>query len=638
MRCMILALALLAGATAARAADPGPPPVEAYGRAAAVSDLSLSPSGKRAAFLVSNAAGRRIAVQEVGGKLLLTIDPGAGNKLWNIIWAGDDHLIVITSSTINLGPTFGFRNELSTAQVVNLKTLKTFVVFAHEHALMNTIGGGGPVAQRDGRWYGYFIREGVSGPSLYEVDLDSQADRLVGPGSDHPHSWALSLDGQVIAHSEYDEKTGDWRLLLGPGSGGREIMARKTPLDEIDLVGPGRGPGTVLVEDDTGQDIVYEEVSLADGKVQTLFADDAVKSLITDQNTGYLLGAAVKDPAGAVLFDPVLQAKVRGALKAFAGKHAELVSYDPAFDAMVISTDGDDSGTYWFVDIPKGSAVPLGPSRPDIPASAVGPTRMFAYKASDGLDIEGVLTLPPGRDPKGLALIVMPHGGPLGERDDIGFDWWAQTYASRGYAVFQPNYRGSGGYGLAFEHKGYGEWGRRMLSDVSDGVQALAAAGVVDPRRACIVGGSYGGYAALAGVTLQHGLYRCAVAVAPVADMPSFRSWALGEGAGGEGDEGRRYWRVAIEGLAKDEPGLSTISPARHAGAADAPILLIHGRDDTVVPIDQSRKMEAALKSAGKPVQLIELPGQDHWLTDETTRIQMLKASVDFVLKNNPPD
>jgi dipeptidyl aminopeptidase/acylaminoacyl peptidase len=279
--------------------------------------------------------------------------------------------------------------------------------------------------------------------------------------------------------------------------------------------------------------------------------------------------------------------------------------------------------------------VPLTPARPDIAAGQVGPTRMFAYKGADGTPLEGVLTLPPARTAKALPLVVMPHGGPLYANDEVGFDWWAQAFAAQGYAVLQPNYRGSGGHGLAFVHAGYGEWGRKMLTDMSDGVAALAAQGMIDPRRVCIVGASYGGYAALAGVTLQHGIYRCAVSYAGVADLPALEWWDLDRN--GDDNEMIRYWRTAVKGDDRAAPALGAISPARHADAADAPILLIHGKHDTVVPIEQSRKMKGALEGAHKPVELIELPGQDHWLSDEAARIQMLKASVEFVEKNNPP-
>jgi dipeptidyl aminopeptidase/acylaminoacyl peptidase len=224
----------------------------------------------------------------------------------------------------------------------------------------------------------------------------------------------------------------------------------------------------------------------------------------------------------------------------------------------------------------------------------------------------------------------MPHGGPEA-RDYPAFDWWAQAFASQGYAVFQPNFRGSDGYGVKFRDAGFGEWGRKMQTDVSDGVAELAHEGLVDPKRACIVGASYGGYAALAGVLLQHGFYRCAVAVAGVSDLSAMINYVHDQ----EGDEpgsGVRYWR-AFMGAHADE-----VSPIRKASSADAPILLVHGKDDTVVPFSQSQAMAAALKAAGKPVDLVVMPGEDHWLSREETRTTMLKASVAFVEKYDPPD
>jgi dipeptidyl aminopeptidase/acylaminoacyl peptidase len=146
----------------------------------------------------------------------------------------------------------------------------------------------------------------------------------------------------------------------------------------------------------------------------------------------------------------------------------------------------------------------VGVERLAIEPEQVGPISTVAYTAADGLELDGILTLPPGREAKDLPLVMLPHGGPHAY-DEVAFDWWAQAFASRGYAVFQPNFRGSTNRDDAFVRAGYGEWGRKMQSDISDGLQALADKGIVDPKRACIVGASYGGYAALAGVTLQQG-------------------------------------------------------------------------------------------------------------------------------------
>jgi dipeptidyl aminopeptidase/acylaminoacyl peptidase len=203
--------------------------------------------------------------------------------------------------------------------------------------------------------------------------------------------------------------------------------------------------------------------------------------------------------------------------------------------------------------------------------------------------------------------------------------------------VFQPNFRGSSDYGVAFRNAGFGQWGRKMQTDISDGVAELARRGIVDAKRACIVGGGYGGYAALAGVTVQHGLYRCAVSVAGVADLAAMLDHEITRA--GTVNATMRYWKEFM-GLSSTwtESDLDPISPARLADRADAPILLIHGKDDTVVPIDQSQIMERALRRAGKPVEFVTMDNEDHWLSREETRIAMLKSAVAFVEKYDPPN
>jgi dipeptidyl aminopeptidase/acylaminoacyl peptidase len=206
--------------------------------------------------------------------------------------------------------------------------------------------------------------------------------------------------------------------------------------------------------------------------------------------------------------------------------------------------------------------------------------------------------------------------------------------ASRGYAVLQVNYRGSDGLGWKFQSAGFGEWGHKMQTDLSDGVRYLAAQGLIDPKRVCIVGASYGGYAALAGVTLDLGVYRCAVAVAGPSDLRMM----IGDKWTPHTPLYQRYWERYMGAKDANDPHLAAISPALHADRVTAPVLLIHGKDDTVVSYDQSRYMEAALRAHGKPVELVTLSHEDHWLSHGDTRLQMLQATMDFVEKNNPPD
>ena len=184
---------------------------------------------------------------------------------------------------------------------------------------------------------------------------------------------------------------------------------------------------------------------------------------------------------------------------------------------------------------------------------------------------------------------------------------------------------------------GYGEWGRKMQTDLSDGVRGLAEQGLIDPERVCIVGASYGGYAALAGVTLEQGVYRCAVSVAGVSDLRRMVLWAA------ERDVIRnnstvRYWNRFMGAERLGDRSLNERSPALLAADADAPILLLHGLDDTVVPFEQSQAMADALRRAGRPYELIELEGEDHWLSMSQTRRRMLTETVRFLETHNPAD
>jgi dipeptidyl aminopeptidase/acylaminoacyl peptidase len=250
------------------------------------------------------------------------------------------------------------------------------------------------------------------------------------------------------------------------------------------------------------------------------------------------------------------------------------------------------------------------------------------------MQIPAYLTLPRDRAAKNLALVVLPHGGPE-LSDTAEFDWWSQALADQGYAVLRPNYRGSS-LSVHFVEAGYGQFGRKMQTDLSDGVRYLVKEGVVDPAKVCIDGGSYGGYAALAGVTLDPGVYRCAISVAGISDLAQMLKW---EGRGGmDARVETRYWSRFWGVSGASDSALDAISPIKHISAANVPVLLIHGRDDTVVPFEQSQLMYDALKKNHGDVELVTLKQEDHWLSRGETRLQMLQATVDFLRAHNPPE
>lgn len=648
---LLAALALIVGLSApavpAGATPPEPPPIEAYGRLPAMAHVTLSPSGDRLAFVAADTDGRKLFVRTVAGQPLAVM-PLENSKVRNVYWGGERFVVFTVSVTRKLFLSAPPIEALS-AFVIDLDTHKTTPIperaIRSWDLIFNTYG----VTQVNGRWLAFFssieqqrtlARELLPVDyfqDLFSVDLETGDITLVNRGDESTSGWLLDGD-RVVARETYIDKTGAWKVTAG--TGGQVLASGTEAFGEAGFIGLGRTRDSFLLTTwaENGLDS-YRELSLATGQPTGDGPPDAdLAALQFDRTSGVLIGyTVVGDLRRTVYFDPAHQAAVDKISRAFPGKRPWVVSASADRSRVVVFTDGaDDSGSYWLVDLKALKADPLGDAYPRVTPSRTGLSKRFPYKAADGLALDGILTLPPGREARGLPVIVLPHGGPEGH-SGLGFDWEAQAYAARGYAVFQPNFRGSTGYGKAFRDAGFGEWGRKMQTDISDGLAALAATGIIDPRRACIVGWSYGGYAALAGVTVQNGLYRCAVSGAGVSDLNMMLSSEMADAHGPSA--GVRYWRTF---MGADRPGagavLASLSPAKLAARADAPILLIHGKDDTVVLLEQSRAMERALKAAGKPVEFVLLDGEDHWLSGEPTRIASLRAAVDFVMKHNPPD
>jgi dipeptidyl aminopeptidase/acylaminoacyl peptidase len=611
--------------------------------------MRLSPSGQRVALIGVLGDKRQLMIVALDGNRTLKAIAVGDNKVRDLRWAGEDHLLVMITATADLSLNFAGRYELMGVIHVGVNDAKPWTVFEKSDSVEHAVFGYYGAAQIGEHWFGYFggvTRERTRGFSdsgyqrehtfsdLYRVNLDSGKPELVANGGEHGHDWIVATDGALLAYSTYAAASGDWTLYAA--NGGKVLLTKHTLTADISLLGPGRTPNTVLYLDQTGNIDRIVEINTVDGKSEDLFADHSVLDYDFDPTTGLLLGAETIEEPGELFFDQALQHHFEATRHAFSKQGVQLASFTSNLTRMVVETKGaGDSGTYWLVDSATHHADPIGYSYPTIKPDDVGPMRAVSYRAADGIPIEGILTLPPGREPKGLPLIVLPHGGPIGVFDRIGFDWWAQALTSRGYAVFQPNFRGSGGYSVEFRNAGYGEWGGKMLTDISDSIRELANQQITDPKRVCIVGGSYGGYAALAGVTMQQNIYRCAVSVSGPSDLVSFENWL--QDREGLDSVAYRYWIKVTGADVGGDHALTLISPAHFASQASGPILLIHGKDDTRVPFVQSQRMASALKSAGKTFEFVELEKEDHFLSREVTRTAMLKATVEFLQKYNPP-
>jgi dipeptidyl aminopeptidase/acylaminoacyl peptidase len=487
---------------------------------------------------------------------------------------------------------------------------------------------------------------GWTGGGLLKVDLATgKGEMIEGPDVD-VDDWWLDLDGNAIVKEDSSRGTVRFYRKLADGSW---QQFHSIPYDDLDqlpeytAVGPSDQPQK------------YYVIARPEGRDRTgLYLYDLVAGTFSEplvENARYDLDTAVIDRGGTRVVgtcrtehttvceftDASVNGHLRAVRKYFAnGANVDVVDASQDQRTIVLSVDGvSHPPAYYLYEVGRSKLTLLGHVQPALEGRALPTGEVVQWKAGDGLELSGYLTRPHGAaDARALPLVVLVHGGPE-SRDQLEFDVEAQYLASLGYAVFQPNFRGSGGFGQAFAELGYGQFGRRMQDDVTEGVRTMVERGVADPQRICIVGASYGGYAALAGATLTPDLYRCAVSTAGVSDLEEFVRFRRVRW--GADSEGYRYWLKAIGDPDTDAARLAATSPARLASSVRVPILLIHGGSDFVVPIEQSRKMKAALEKARKPVELIEVHDEGHSGWSEEDYRRRFDALARFLRKHLGP-
>ena len=330
-----------------------------------------------------------------------------------------------------------------------------------------------------------------------------------------------------------------------------------------------------------------------------------------------------------VFFDEAsADARLRRSLgQAFPGQRVTISSatHDGRIQLLEVASDVDPGGFYLFDTERKQAAFVLARNE-RIDPRAMSPMRAVSFKARDGLELHGYLTVPAGSSGKALPMVVMPHGGPFGIFDDWAYDADTQLLAKAGYVVLRVNFRGSGNYGRAFRQAGAREWGGKMQDDVTDATRWAIEQGVADAQRVCIYGASYGGYAALMGVAKEPGLYRCAAGYVGVYDLPRM------QGETGSGGRSSRTW--SREWVGGDRARLEATSPNRLAARIKVPVFLAAGGEDTIAPIEHSKLMERALNEANVPVETLYYPDEGHGFHTEEHRREFYSRLLGFLAKH----
>ena len=635
-----------------------PPPVEAFGRVPAIGAVALSPGGRWVAWIDNSGAAPMIEIFDLDQRTTLKrVNAPSDLKLRGLDWSDDEILLIHGSLSKAIDPNAPRAPTVEWFRTVamEVKTGKARILL-HRGDSLNYVTGAYILATHTAKpktvvmssWgYSHVNYKQETGTrlaggrkddgwthNLYEVDTVSGEGKLVEMGTPFTNEWLLDANGAVAARAEWEAQRRKYTLLHRHDGRWTEIFSTEAD-GPPSLLGMSRDGSAVLMGAALNRPYTAIWRVPVDGSApQIALGDDAndIRAAMFDPYSREVLGAWIGAISPQVRWiDEQVDKRAKALQKSFAGKQVLYVGRS-ADQTRALAAVGSHAApfVYYLVDFKRGAADIIGEEFPALVDVPLGEVRDLTYKARDGYDIPAFLTLPPATKAEKLALVVLPHGGPEAQ-DAASFDIFAQFLASRGYAVLQPQFRGSTGFGIAHRKAGYRQWGKLMQDDVTDGVRAMIEQGIADPKRVCIAGLSYGGYAALAGAAFTPELYVCAISVNGVSDLPNMIGFE--RRVGGDESDAVAYWKEHIGPV--NSPDVIGKSPARAARNVRVPVLLIHGVDDSVVPIAQSRGMMSAL-GGNPPHELVELPGEDHWLSRSATRIRVLTEMERFFAKHLP--
>jgi dipeptidyl aminopeptidase/acylaminoacyl peptidase len=636
---IVLAACFAGAAVAEEAGRPGANPAkrisaEDFGALPFMTSPIISPDGHLVAARAYVKGGLRLIVVDLDqsrpafGAIPV---PEKRDLLW-YQWAGNDRLLMSVGKTDFLDG-----EEVYVTRLLMLDLKKSQAQFVGK-SREGVAGDDVIYVAPDGSYLLLNIQETVFDyPSVWRVDLATLKMKKVVSPKDNVWSWFADSDGVVRA---------------GIGSFGKRwwLLYRKEADDDFEKVVRHKNDDTedgtvekfVLNGSDTGL-VIANTKNKRFGLYKYNFVSDTVGEAIYENPTvdiddvvlsdgGSLLGVKYTDDRARIeWFDPQLkqwQAKIDRALPDHTNR---MTSFNSDRSRIIVwSGAASDPGRYFFFEPGKSELRVLSEPYDHIDGASLAPMRSTTYRARDGVQIPAYLTLPLGREAKNLPLIVMPHGGPF-VRDEWGYDAWVQFLANRGYAVLQPNYRGSTGYGKEFVDKGVGQWGRGMQDDIDDGARWLIGQGTADPKRVCIMGASFGGYAAMWAAVRNPDIYRCAISFAGISDVAAMLRY---DRRSMSATRYYRDWREKVQGDKNFD--LAGISPLRAADKVAIPILIAHGGRDDNVPPSQSIKFHELLTKANKPHEFVIYEDEGHGFENPANNIDFLKRVEKFLETYNP--
>jgi dipeptidyl aminopeptidase/acylaminoacyl peptidase len=624
------------------------PPVEVYGHLPVVGQAQISPDGTHLATIEGRGRFGVITITDLStpGAAQVTYIPDDELMPRSIAWANNQRLLIEVQYALRSAAGVGFFPYVMTRVISIDRRGGDEKTLLSDKAELRSDNLSGSILEIDRGDPSYVLMVAQTRHAMnyttdvFRVDPATGASKKIEEGRDGTFFWFTDGHGNVIMREDIEGDVTSYSARV-PGSSEWVEVYRYTEdarvSSGIQVLGHSSNPEEVYVAGRYGADheSIYKFNLRTRALTGVVAADPHVDLLgeIENPATGDLWGAAFDwdrlrrqfiDNAAGTLY-ATLQSK-------FPGCDVGVVSSTADGSRVVVGVEGPSNpgGAFYLFDTKSGQTTKIGAKYPELTAADRTVPQFFTYQSRDGKTIPAYLTLPAGAAGKQVPLVVFPHGGPA-SRDTEGFDFFVQFFASRGYAVFQPEFRGSEGYGRDFEEAGKFQWGLAMQDDITDGVQKLIADKKVDPARICIAGASYGAYAALVGAMQSPQPYKCAIGLAGVYDLRLILLERFVYAQRGYTDY--YYWHSIIGDTKKDAAKLDAASPALNASKISVPVLLLHGTNDLTLAIVHGQLMAKALKDAGKEYTYIELEGEDHHLSQGSTRTQALREMGNFLAK-----
>ncbi|OHU91797.1 MULTISPECIES: S9 family peptidase [Pseudoalteromonas] len=623
-------------------------PIEHFSKDFAYRNVKISPDGKYLAFISKVDGKNNLYVLDIKkSKIISGVNFSENAQVGRYEWSGDDRLVMEKqylrgwqSFPKYYGELFamnadgsrkrylvGYKGEMQTGSAVRKATPlygTSFILDPLEHDEDHIL-----IVTRP--W------NNVKEPKtvVYEVNVNTGYRKRVA-GSPHKSGWFLTdRQGNVRVVSSTENYV-DFEFFVRAPEGGewQPLKLKNNALRNIIPVAfSASGKDVFLSASENGQPEGLYKLDLATGKTSLIFQDDVVSptSVWVDPTSKEVYAVELEAGYPSYAFidgDSKSSIKLKSLLAALPNSQVHIFSSSRDGKHSVVYAYSDtDPGQYYLYSEKEKSLKFLFSERGWIKPQEMSATKPIAFKARDGMTIHGYLTSPKGKAAKNLPLVVMPHGGPHGPRDFWGFNADTQLLASRGIAVLTVNFRGSGGYGKSFERAGHQKWGREIQFDIIDGTKYVVEQGYVNPENMCIMGASFGGYSALQSSILAPELFKCAIGVVGVYDLPLM----FEEGDISEHETGRTY---LTQVLGSDPKVHKAFSPSYNADKLKAKVLIVHGGEDRRAPIEQAESLIEALKEADHPYEYMLLESEGHGFYKAQHRQEYYDTVLTFLNKN----